>query len=740
VQPLPVTENADGDLLPDRSRLCTGAEDTACLAWNAAAELLEQAPDTDEVLVDRRIGTGVAERRVTYTKAAAGNAVPREIRAFDYTTSDPVADERDLWQGMAVDFVAGDSSSEQAARLLARDVIRRTLATRSAVVDDAETGAPQTIAFVLGDVFHADPVLLGGPSNFRYLANDLEGNGRSCTDTTRPNEGYRCFFERERRRRKVLLAPSNDGQIHAFDAGFFRGSVESGRLKGRFDLGTGRELFAHIPRPMLAHTRRMTAAAHAAGIDGPLTVGDAFIDPVHDGDPTASEREWRTVAIGGYRDGGSGLYALDVTHPDPVQSRKVTDVFGQAAVEFVPVAASSAVPACNALTRSLPSGCARPYPMALWEFSDPDLGASWSKVTLGRVLVRSSGNGTPMAKFVAVFGGGLDATGSGRGQFLYMVDVETGRTLWKRPVVGAVPSEPAVVDTDLNGVLDTLYVGTTAGYVYKVDLSLPADLDPASGRVESAGQWRPFRVFDTGGRAIFFRPSVIFDESSGRYAIGFGTGDRSDLWGAPSPGQVGGRFYMIVDPGWSEGAGTLPTDLLDESSFRQIDARGGFTGVNLLSDAATGDQRGWVLRLGDDERVVSDAFAVSGVLTFATFDPDRPEHCSFGGHGRVYSLNATNADPLSGAQGERALAIEGLAGAATVTSAGFSVEGAGQAVDPFASAELQGIRDTLRDLFPADCRFGSFVLDVSATSANRELLALAQIPVCIARRNWTEHF
>jgi Tfp pilus tip-associated adhesin PilY1 len=515
--------------------------------------------------------------------------------------------------------------------------------------------------------------------------------------------------------------------------------VQGQRLVGGFDLGTGRELFAHIPRPMLAHTRRMTALEHAPGIDGPLATGDVFIDPVHDGSPTHSEREWRTVAIGAYRDGGSGLYALDLTHPDPVQARTVSGASGAGTVEFVPVAASSAVPTCSALARSLPSGCNRPYPMVLWEFSDPDLGASWSKVNLGRVMVVPDGTDSAVAKFVAVFGGGLDATGSGKGQFLYMVDVETGRTLWKRSVIGAVPSEPAAVDTDRNGVLDTLYVGTTAGYVYKVDLSQPADLDDASGRVEDASQWRPFRIFDTGGRPLYFRPSVIFEESSGHYAIGFGTGDRSDLWSPSAPGQ-GGRFYLIVDPGWSERSGTAPPAPLEESSFPQIDAGAGPTGGNLLAEPGAGDQRGWVLRLADDERVVSDALAVSGVLTFATFDPDTPVGCRFNGSGKVYTLRATNADALGGPQSPRALSIEGIAGAAMVTSEGWSLQGLGKTEDPFASAELQGIRDTLLDLFPDDCRFGSFALDVSASASDRELLPLARIPVCIARKNWTEHF
>ena len=128
IQPLPVIENDDGNLVPDRSHFCADADETSCLAWDAAAEILEQAPDSTQVESDRRIGTAPTDRRVTYTQAAVGDAVPRTVRPFDYSDSDARADEHDLWQGLGIAFVAGDASSEDAARSVARHVIRGTLA------------------------------------------------------------------------------------------------------------------------------------------------------------------------------------------------------------------------------------------------------------------------------------------------------------------------------------------------------------------------------------------------------------------------------------------------------------------------------------------------------------------------------------------------------------------------------------------------------------------------------------
>jgi Tfp pilus tip-associated adhesin PilY1 len=374
--------------------------------------------------------------------------------------------------------------------------------------------------------------------------------------------------------------------------------------------------------------------------------------------------------------------------------------------------------------------------MALWEFADADLGLSWSKVNTGRVRVKPAGQSVAVARFVAVFGGGLDPADPSLGQHLYMVDVETGTALWKRPVIGAVPSEPAAVDTDRDGFLDTIYVGTVAGSLYKVDVRAPGDLDPATGRVDDARQWAPFRLFDTGGREIFFRPTVVFDAGTGRHAIGFGTGNRSDLWSRSRPGQSG-RFYMIVDLGYTAGAAELASGPLTESSFQRIAADSSASGGNLLAAPTSGNRPGWVLELGDDERVVTDALAVSGFLSFTTFDPERPDLCSFAGTGHVYALLASNADAAAGGAAERAIEIDGVAGRPIVTNAGFSQRG-GRESDPFSTPRIHDVRASLADLFPADCRFGAFSLSVSTTASSGEVVPLAQIPVCVARKNWTE--
>src|SRR4029079_17373499 len=148
----------------------------------------------------------------------------------------------------------------------------------------------------------------------------------------------------------------------------------------------------------------------------------------------------------------------------------------------------------------------------------PDLASTWSTVDLARIQIcESSAPDTDCRitsdpststgikqRFVAVFGGGMDATRKAydprspsyvtppvgpkyvqlQGHWLYMVDVETGQVLYKRqlcspyltnttnaanPCVpgGSIPSRVAAVDTDLNGFIDRIYVGTTGGFMYR---------------------------------------------------------------------------------------------------------------------------------------------------------------------------------------------------------------------------------------------------------------------------------
>ncbi len=345
---------------------------------------------------------------------------------------------------------------------------------------DPKLPATVTVEYVMGDVFHANPQVIGGPQNSIYFAQDFPG--------------YREFAQQQQNRRKILLVGSNDGLLHAFDAGQFLVKTSGSKTVGEFSNGTGREVFAYAPRSMLGTIARLAGDTQRLwGVDGNAAVADVYVDPKHGGTPATADREWRTVVISGPAPGRPGAFRA---RHHPARSARARHQAGP-------------------LRAHLQSGLARHHrgggdrrrlrrdprrqrrgalrrpssniPPPLWEFTDrgdedhngaADLGETWSTPNVGAVAVRvaDGAGGTRIEKrFVAIFGGGYDATG-GSGNFLYMVDVETGKILYKRPLEGSAAAEPAAVDLDQDGLIDRIYVGTTGGYLYRVDTKTPGML------------------------------------------------------------------------------------------------------------------------------------------------------------------------------------------------------------------------------------------------------------------------
>ena len=231
---------------------------------------------------------------------------------------------------------------------------------------------------------------------------------------------------------------------------------------------------------------------------------------------------------------------------------------------------------------SPPVGCNAPFPRILWEFVDnavptanaqtgptgspaatnetekssgnaesttQDLGYTWSRPVLGRIKVKDTSANENRDFFVAIFGGGYrnisanqnlsDTNVAGdTGNFLYMVDVETGKVIYKRNLgiwtsggsgtnttgnlEAGLPGDPSVIDLNNDGYIDYIYEGDTQGRVWKIDLTTIAPF--TSGKIAALDSgnnpvWAPKLFFDEyagaapGGEArqpIFDRPAVFF--------------------------------------------------------------------------------------------------------------------------------------------------------------------------------------------------------------------------------------
>ncbi len=636
------------------------------------------------------------------------------------------------------------------------------------------TGLPdRNIKYVLGDIFHADPVLIDRPNNFGfYTANLYANTSTGCSS----NPGYQCYAQQQRRRRKMLLAAANDGQLHAFDAGVWDKSAKS------FTDGTGKEIFSYIPRLALPLVRsQVEGGREIFGVDGTPRVQDVFLDPSHNGTPNAGEREWRTVAIGGFREGGaidgggrvgdfiSGYYALDLTRPDQLDSANNPT--------------QQTVPSCLSTTNGTTSGCGTlPFPAVLWEYTDSiassqldedknglaDLGQTWSVPIIGRIKVIEGG--TVVDKFVAIFGGGMDADNKlspKRGNWVYMVDVETGKTIYKRKVVGAAAADPAVLDTDLDGYLDTIYMGTTAGFLYKIDISSPGTLQNVSLLTIQAvpplvaattvqritdTSWDPFAIFDTLGRPIYLAPSILYVSKLGRFALAFGTGDRENLWNLD--GQVG-RYYLILDDNFTSGG--LPKT---EANYEAINvtAANVSSSTNFLLNPNLGKSKGWFLKLQADERVITSTFGLSGIIIFSGFQPqeigtDPAAVCARGGSSHIYVVYTNNGNGVvqTGSTSTRYRVVSTFVTSPYVeqgatknppTSGSGGTGGTGGTGGSGGSGTLdltqQQIIDQVKQLMPSRCKFGNQWISINGSGSDTIQQRYGSVPICVIEQNFKE--
>jgi len=586
---------------------------------------------------------------------------------------------------------------------------------RDAILTTTEANQ-KYLGLKLGDIFHSNPLVVGGPGNFAYFDRNLHG--------------YQAFRKTYSTRRRVLFAGANDGLLHAFDAGVFgRDPTLCPSLSGAcFDFGTGAELFAFAPRSVMQIFKQLKDEVGPQTkktewtVDGAPAAADVFIDANHSGTPVADNRAWRSILVMGMREGSNfvGLggvapleaqasyFALDITQPDEL----VGD--GAGGVGAPTGAGPSTAPKC--LNATGDSSCgkdasdatlrsrqpARAWPTILWEIVDtgdkdvapspgtgyPDMAETWSKPALGRVKVGVSNCGNTTAPlpvtedhYVAIFGGGFDRERlNRRGNWLYVIDVETGRVLLRvnsscgvnagsggcSPVFfGSIPSEPAAFDVNEDGYIDFVYAGDLRGQMWRIDLTDLRQLATLpSGRFDNqidlaSGSGRPFLLFQAPQPVapatqpyypVYFRPTAIslgFDAQS-RPALGlaFGTGDRDDILATREPASLNSkqRFYFVVDAGNT--STRTEADLLRISSATAAKA----------TSVAT---NGWYLELANGERLITDSVAIRATVYFSTFNPtivgspsnlcSNPVRCDNNrGTARFYSAAYSNGDPVVG--------------------------------------------------------------------------------------------
>ncbi len=444
--------------------------------------------------------------------------------------------------------------------------------------DGSSASTPK--AWLLGPIDHSVPAIATPPGKPAwYYGSDIPDSEKTSYDTFRTVNSVR---------QTVAYVGSRDGMLHAFDAGKFRwgdnpDTVGIHENRGYYlweggipQYGSGAELWAFIPANLIPRLKNNKLSGEdRAFVDASPALADVYVD-VNDGNGT----KWRTVLLCAEGNGGDTVFALDVTDPS--------------------------------------------HPFFLWEFSDPDLFRSRSSpavAQIGRILV----NGT--AKWVAFFVSGKSYDNT-LYPSIYMIDVSNGSVLKRifldaeTAGIGGVPSgQPAIIDSDGNGYIDRIYVGTDKGFMYKVNI--PDDPKELNYSITNCVINTDF-TDDTGNTVsetqryhpIYASPTVIVErghtsegEITSSVKIFFGTGD---------------------SPYYDENINTTDTTYYffaytDETKKGNNDP-----------DAVKLD---WFYPLPSGHRVFASAFAAAGTIYFGTSTAETEDPCSGSNNGKLIALS-----------------------------------------------------------------------------------------------------
>lgn len=466
----------------------------------------------------------------------------------------------------------------------------------------------------LGDIVDSAPVFVGAPA-FNYPDN-LESSG----------EKYSTFKANNGGRTPVVYVGANDGMLHAFNA------------------NTGAELLAYVPSSVFPRLTRLTDSnyKHTFYVDGSPTVGDAF-----------NGTTWRTMLVGSLRQGGQGIFALDVTDPSTFKE-------------------------ANAAS------------MVEWEFTDKadsDLGYTFSQPSIARMK-----NG----KWAAIFGNGYnnteaDGSASGNGNaVLYIVDLFTGSPMAKIDTGVGRSQDPSgnnkpnglatvsPIDVDGDRIVDYIYGGDLFGNLWKFDV-----------RKTTAGTWgiayggSPLFVATDAGsirQPITTRPEVGLHPqfktgsqyfNNGGYVIYFGTGKYLEVEDNAVSGTQTQSFYGVWDPDrgskpvYNRVSNLLQQQILEQTTVTvnsvtadvRITSNSSITWASDPLSPSAGEHLGWYMDLVNTEagntdpfgeKQVTDSILRDGRIIFTTQLPSSTP-CDFGGDGWLMELDAADGSRLDGA-------------------------------------------------------------------------------------------
>lgn len=297
-------------------------------------------------------------------------------------------------------------------------------------------------------------------------------------------------------RPRLAFVGAKDGALHAFRTNPFSFT----------DTTNGSEAWAFIPYDV---AQRLNANRISGNIDaypdGAPTLVDAKVGGV-----------WKTVLVMGEGNGGRHVFALDVTN--------------------------------SVTTTGTVNG-----PTPLWQFSDANMGRTFSKPSVIRVKIAGA------ERWLAVFASGPGLT-TDVGDTVYALDLTTGALVWRFDLSDTnayIATDITAAETDdepgtaIDGYIDRLFFADNKGRVWKVDPgSFSGTTMQAVNSTVDVGLSKPalFSTRATSG-ALGYDVAIAGTVAAGeistatgkRLVLFFGTGGTED-----TPATTQNAFYAVA--------------------------------------------------------------------------------------------------------------------------------------------------------------------------------------------------
>lgn len=409
---------------------------------------------------------------------------------------------------------------------------------------------------------------------------------------------YRLFQNKYWNRDTQLLVGANDGMLHNFiigknnDEKYNSGSGlyaidESITPANKLDreIAEGDELWGFIPKAIMPKIRQVATSGLSSNVNASPAVLDVrapdwYTDKYKDlSDPTKSDSaplRYRTVAVGGFRDGARGYYALDITNPAKPKVLWEIDPTWQIGKDSPSTPSTSksdfANPPSHITKSQIVDNDTRTK-------TDPDyypfqlLGKTYAQPIITTALIGNK------LEPIAILSGGLsDSIASEKdkqtstesandnqiGRVMYVVrifpekaeDLLVKTFYFKHEITG----EPAVFPNTFGKPVQHIYFGDSKGAVYRInmrgDVANWASQDTATeGEIVyelpafDPKEFDELKTFNF--EQITHKPAVALHHMNGNRAViqvAIGTGSNDNLNIQPTDHNYVGIFYDVPDP------------------------------------------------------------------------------------------------------------------------------------------------------------------------------------------------